>query len=206
MTLPLEISTAQLPFATKLAPKSMFLCVNRNLIRYGFRAGKNNIRYSVNITFHRGGSRIFFRRGCTRLLLYFNTNKPHSFFFGRISVALENRRSSQGEGGAHPLHPPPRSTPVSNDYWMWHFFITQFHSHGLHDGGKSKEVTKKTNVKSQASLSKSSRTRTGQKNERRLWRAAKYDSELRGNPREDKTRAAADRYKLHPKSERFHSE
>ena len=30
---------------------------------------------------HRGGSRIFFRRGCTRLLLYFNTNKPHSFFF-----------------------------------------------------------------------------------------------------------------------------
>ena len=29
----------------------------------------------------RGGSRIFFRRGCTRLLLYFNTNKPHSFFF-----------------------------------------------------------------------------------------------------------------------------
>ena len=28
----------------------------------------------------RGGSRIVFRRGCTRLLLYFNTNKPHFFF------------------------------------------------------------------------------------------------------------------------------
>ena len=42
----------------------------------------------------------FFRRGCTRLLLYFNTNKPHSFFFfGRIPVVLENRRSSQGEEG-----------------------------------------------------------------------------------------------------------
>ena len=43
----------------------------------------------------------FFRRGCTRLLLYFNTNKPHSFFvvFGRIPVVLENRRSSQGGGG-----------------------------------------------------------------------------------------------------------
>ena len=27
----------------------------------------------------RGGSRIFFRRGCTRLLLYFNTNKPVSY-------------------------------------------------------------------------------------------------------------------------------
>ena len=61
----------------------------------------------------RGGSRIFFRRGCTRLLLYFNTNKPHSFFFGRIPVVLENRRSSQwGGGGAHPLHPTPRSAPT----------------------------------------------------------------------------------------------
>ena len=29
----------------------------------------------------RGGSRMFFRRGCTRLLLYFNANKPQSFFF-----------------------------------------------------------------------------------------------------------------------------
>ena len=29
----------------------------------------------------RGGSRIFFRRVCTRLLLYFNTHKPHSFLF-----------------------------------------------------------------------------------------------------------------------------
>ena len=31
------------------------------------------------------------------------------FFFCRIPVVLENRRSSQG--GAHPLHPPPRSAP-----------------------------------------------------------------------------------------------
>ena len=53
----------------------------------------------------------FFRRGCTRLLLYFKTNKPDSFFFGRIPVVLENRRSSWGGGGAHPLHPPPRSAP-----------------------------------------------------------------------------------------------
>ena len=61
----------------------------------------------------RGGSRIFLRRGCTRLLLYFNTNKPHSFFFCRIPVVLENRRSSRGGGGgAHPLHPPPRSAPA----------------------------------------------------------------------------------------------
>ena len=52
----------------------------------------------------------FLRRGRTRLLLYFNANKPHSFFFFcRIPVVLENRRSSQG--GVHPLHPPPRSAP-----------------------------------------------------------------------------------------------
>ena len=34
----------------------------------------------------RGGSRVFFRRGCTRLLLYFNTNKPHSFFFAEYQL------------------------------------------------------------------------------------------------------------------------
>ena len=56
----------------------------------------------------RGGSRIFFSRGCTRLLLYFNTNKPQ--FFCRIPVLLENRRSSRG-AGCVPLHPPPRSAP-----------------------------------------------------------------------------------------------
>ena len=59
----------------------------------------------------RDGSRIFFRRGCPRLLLYFNTNKPHSFFFCRIAVVLENRRSSQEGGGVRtpctlPLDPP----------------------------------------------------------------------------------------------------
>ena len=57
----------------------------------------------------RGGSRIFFRRGCTCLLLYFNTNN-HIVFFGRIPVVLENRRSSRG-GGGNPLHPPLRSAP-----------------------------------------------------------------------------------------------
>ena len=64
----------------------------------------------------RGGSRIFFRRESTRLLLYFNTNKLHSFFFCRIPVVLENLRSSQGGGGgANPLHPPSRSAPDASD-------------------------------------------------------------------------------------------
>ena len=52
----------------------------------------------------------FFRRGCTRLLLYYNTKKQRSFsFFGRIPVVLENSRSSRGGGGVPPLHPPPGS-------------------------------------------------------------------------------------------------
>ena len=37
----------------------------------------------------------FFYEGVHSSLVYFNTNKPHSFFC-RIPVALENRRSSQG--------------------------------------------------------------------------------------------------------------
>ena len=52
---------------------------------------------------------------CTRLLLYFNTNKPHSFSFCRRPVVLENGRSSQeggvGGGGAHPFLPHSRSAP-----------------------------------------------------------------------------------------------
>ena len=67
----------------------------------------------------------FFRRGCTRLLLYFNTNKPQ-FFFCRIPVVLENCRSSQGGGGAYPLHPPPRSAPVLNTLqFPLYYFVKQ---------------------------------------------------------------------------------
>ena len=58
----------------------------------------------------RGGSRIFFRRGCTCLLLYFNTNKPHSFFLQNTSC-IRKPQVISGGGGAHPLHPLPRSAP-----------------------------------------------------------------------------------------------
>ena len=61
----------------------------------------------------RGGSRIVFRRGCTGLLLYFNTNKPHSFFFSQNTRCIRKPQviSVGGEGGAHPLHLPPRFAP-----------------------------------------------------------------------------------------------
>ena len=47
------------------------------------------------ITF-RGGSRIFFRRGCTCLLLYFNTNKPHIFFWQNTSCIRKPQVISGG--------------------------------------------------------------------------------------------------------------
>ena len=47
------------------------------------------------------------------------------FFFWRIPVVLDNRRSSQGEGGgAHPLHPPPGSAPgMSTSHVLPQFII-----------------------------------------------------------------------------------
>ena len=54
----------------------------------------------------------FFRRGCTRLLLYFNTNKPHSFFcFLQNTGCIRKRRVISGGGGVRtpctlPLDPP----------------------------------------------------------------------------------------------------
>ena len=64
-----------------------------------------------------GRSKIFFRRGCTCLLLYFNTNKPHSFFC-RIPVVLENRRSSQG--GCTPC-----TLPLDPPILLSRIFLTQ---------------------------------------------------------------------------------
>ena len=43
-------------------------------------------KFRCSDSLFRGGSRIFFRRGCTRLLLYFNTNKPHSFFWAEYQL------------------------------------------------------------------------------------------------------------------------
>ena len=58
----------------------------------------------------RSESRIFFRRGCTRLLLYFNTNKPHRFFLQNTSCI---RKPQVISGGGRvrtpctlPLDPP----------------------------------------------------------------------------------------------------
>ena len=56
--------------------------------------------------FFRGGSRTVLRRGCTRLLLYFNTNKPRFFFFAEYLLKTSGHLGGGGGAPAHPLHPP----------------------------------------------------------------------------------------------------
>ena len=76
----------------------------------------------------KGGSRIFFRRGCTRLLLYFNTNKPHSFFWQNTSCIRKPQVISGGGGvrtsSTLPLDPPPLSQfETINDFHLLNFFV-----------------------------------------------------------------------------------
>jgi len=61
----------------------------------------------------RGGSRTFFRRGCTRLLLYFNTNKPHSFFsFLQNTSCIRKPQVISGGGGVRTPCPLPLDPPL----------------------------------------------------------------------------------------------
>ena len=74
--------------------------VKRWLRRQYFRISQPGLRWVPYISFCRGGSRIFFRRGCTLLLLYFNTNKPHSFFFFfQNTSCIRKPQVISGEGG-----------------------------------------------------------------------------------------------------------
>ena len=94
--------------------KVAFLLIRSIVVFHRFPALPSPLKADRHEGFcsRRGGSRIFFRRGCTLLLLYFNTNKPHSFFLQNTSCIRKPQVISGGRGGAHPLHPPPRSAPV----------------------------------------------------------------------------------------------
>ena len=73
---------------------------------------------AVDPGFFLGGPR------CTtkpRLMIYFNINKPLSFFFFcRTPVILESRMS----WCTHSLHPPPKCSPCSDSYWSKHTWNT----------------------------------------------------------------------------------
>ena len=51
----------------------------------------------------------FFRRGCTRLLVYFNTNKPHSFVFLQNTSCIRKPQVISGAGGGCA---PPAPSPL----------------------------------------------------------------------------------------------
>ena len=61
----------------------------------------------------RGRSRIFFRRGFTRLLLYLDTNKPHSFFWQNTSCFRKPQVISGGWGVRTPC-----TLPLDPPLWM----------------------------------------------------------------------------------------
>ena len=64
----------------------------------------------------RCGSRILFRRGCTRLLLYFNTNRPHSFFsfFFFLQNTSCSRKPQVISGvGVHTPYTLPLDSPLT---------------------------------------------------------------------------------------------
>ena len=93
--------------------------VSENWKKCAWGIGTHGIDWAVTTTIlrlqteDRGGSRISFRRGCKRLLLYFNTKKPHSFFFFQNTNCIRKPQViSGGGGGAHPRYPPPRSAPA----------------------------------------------------------------------------------------------
>ena len=62
----------------------------------------------------RGGSRIFLGGGA---LVSCSTSTPinHIVFFWQNTSCIRKPQVISGEGGAHPLHPPPRSAPEMTD-------------------------------------------------------------------------------------------
>ena len=57
-----------------------------------------------SVTFTGGRSRIFLRRGCT-------SKEWRNRLFLQNTSSIRKPQVISGGGGAHPLHPPPRSTP-----------------------------------------------------------------------------------------------
>ena len=74
-----------------------------------------NIEYFSFFSPHAGVDPGFFLGGGALVSCSTSTPINRIVFFWRIPVVLENRRSSLEGGGAHPLHPPPRSAP---DMWV----------------------------------------------------------------------------------------
>jgi len=81
-------------------------------------------------------------------MLYFNTNKPHSFFFLQNTSCIRKPQViSGGVGGAHPLHPPPRSAPVLVACGMELPSFMQFSGNNLFQGSRYKRCVARNGEK-----------------------------------------------------------
>ena len=80
---------------------------------------KNDNSLLLNTLTSAGADPGFFLGGGALVSCSTSTPINHMVFFYRIPVVLENRRSSRGGGGVHPLHPPPRSAPVSSSQYIY---------------------------------------------------------------------------------------
>ena len=79
----------------------------------------------------------FFRRGCTRLLLYFNTNKPHFFFLQNTSCIRKPQVIPRGVGVRTPctllLDPPlPKQQELLSSVKRWLITLLPIFLDALH--------------------------------------------------------------------------
>ena len=88
---------------------------------------KQEMRHPILFTWKCSGADpgFFFRRGCTCLLLYFNTNKPHSFFFLQNTSCIRKPQVISGGRGVCtpctlPLDPPLHGSvpPGTNSFLL----------------------------------------------------------------------------------------
>ena len=83
--------------------------------RYRQKSNSNTIFTLYKIAFvagiRAGADPGFFLGGGALVPCSTSTPINRIVFFLQNTSCIRNRRSSQGEGGAHPLHPPPRSAP-----------------------------------------------------------------------------------------------
>ena len=101
-----------LPNSTACHPSRGIVIPSDRFFRGFIRIHKKRLTWAIFYQIFRGGSRIFFRRGGTRLLLYFNINKNHIVSFSLQNTSWIRKPQVISEGGGVrtpctlPLDPP----------------------------------------------------------------------------------------------------
>ena len=101
-----------LPNSTACHPSRGIVIPSDRFFQGFIRIHKKKLTWAIFYQIFRGGSRIFFRRGGALVSCSTSTPINHivSFSLQNTSWIRKPQVISEG-GGAHPLHPPPRSAP-----------------------------------------------------------------------------------------------